>query len=156
MLSYLPLEPLRLDPFLEHLNFVLIKRLNIIDHTLLLLLLLRLDFSELFLLFKQFILLQITRQLVYLLAKPHLLGIPLKHQRLLLEQQLLFKLLVSQLNELHLPLLNPSPSQLLLNQAATLRLLNMFLLPQQLLILPLLDSHPIHHLVLLLLTLRLT
>lgn len=59
LLSYLPLEALSVNPFPQHRDLVLIESLDIVNHRCLLLLLLRLSFSELALLLQQFILLEI-------------------------------------------------------------------------------------------------
>jgi hypothetical protein len=103
-LSNFAFEPFGLDPLLEHGYFIFVEGLDVVNHTPLLLLLLLLSLPELPLLLQQFVLLQVARQFVHLLTQPDLLRIPFVHQRLLLVQQFLFKLLLAQLDQFSLAL----------------------------------------------------
>lgn len=102
LLGNLTFEALSINSLLQHRNFVFVESLNVVNHRCLLPLFTFLSFSKLTLFFQQFIFLKVRSQFIHFLAKSHLLGISFVHQRLLLVQQLLLKLTLSQVLELHL------------------------------------------------------
>lgn len=143
-----------LDALSEHVDFVAVKILNAVNHHLLLRTLHALVLHEVLLLLEQFVLLQVARQLVYFLAKAHLLRIPLVHQTLLLVDQFFIKLLLSNLFEFHLPRNLFLYASLLGLSPLVPRLLLMRILPEKCLVLPLLTSYALNSLLVVFLYLR--
>ena len=81
------------DAVFEHLDSVLIKGLDRIDHHFLMHELLLLRLSELSLLRNEFVLLQLRCKLVHFLAKHHLLGVALVHLALLVPDEVVVRTL---------------------------------------------------------------